>query len=76
MTKKIFKKGDFVRVNERTHEDGLPPSRMGHIIEERKTIVHYTDKEKVSTGVWKIFMTNGVVLQFHEMFLEHAGDIE
>ena len=67
-----FKKGDFVRVGERTHDSAMPASRLGHIIEEYKAVVHYTNKEKVSTGVWKVFMTNGVILRFHGMFLEHA----
>ena len=68
----MFKKGDFVRITESTHDQALPASRLGHILEEYKTIVHYTDQEKVSTGVWKVFMTNGVILRFHEMFLEHV----
>ena len=67
-----FKKGDFVRVRDNTHDDNMPASRLGHVLGEYKTIVHYTDNEKVSTGVWRIFMTNGRVLRFHEMFLEHA----
>jgi hypothetical protein len=70
-----FKKGDFVRVVERTHDKGMPASRLGHIIEEHKEVVHYTNKEKVSTGVWKVFMTNGVILKFHGLCLEHADGI-
>ena len=68
--KKIFKKGDFVRVTENTHDDRMPASRMGHIVDEYKTIVHYTNKKPEPTGIWKIFMTNGEVMRFHEMFLE------
>ena len=68
--KKIFKIGDLVRIKDTTHDDRMPPSRMGHILSEYKTIVHYTDKEKVPTGLWNIYMTNGEVLKFHEMFLE------
>jgi len=72
MTKKIFKKGDFVRVKDTTHDQRMPSSRMGHIIEEYKTIVHYADKKPVPTGSWMVFMTNGNILRFHEMLLEHA----
>jgi hypothetical protein len=68
-----FKRGDFVRVNELTHEESIPRNRLGHILEEYKTIVHYTDKKPVPTGIWKVFMTNGEILRFHEMFLEHAN---
>ena len=68
-----FKKGDFVRVNEFTHEESIPRNRLGHILEEYKTIVHYTDKKPVPTGIWKVFMTNGKILRFHEMFLEHVN---
>ena len=73
-TMKNFKKGDFVRVSENTHDEDMPKSRLGHILEEYKTIVHYTNTEKTGTGVWKVFMTNGKTLKFHEMFLEQAGD--
>ena len=69
---KVFKAGDFIRVNEMTHEDSIPSSRLGHILEEYKTIVHYTDKKPQNTGIWKVFMTNGRILRIHEMFLEHV----
>ncbi|MEK9695692.1 MAG: hypothetical protein VW270_07985 [Candidatus Poseidoniales archaeon] len=72
MMKKTFKKGDFVRIIEKTHQDDMPASRLGHIIEEYKTIVHYTDKKPEPTGIWKVFMANGKVMRFHEMFLEHV----
>jgi len=69
---KTFKEGDFVRIIEGTHQEGMPASRMGHIVSEYKTIVHYTDKKPQPTGIWTIFMTNGKVMRFHQMFLEHA----
>jgi len=69
-----FKKGDFVRVKDTTHDSRMPASRLGHILEEYKTIVHYTDKKPVSTDSWMIFMTNGIILRFHEMFLEYVDD--
>ena len=69
---KSFEAGDFVRITGGTHDDDMPPSRMGHILSEYKTIVHYTDTQPVNTGLWRVFMTNGKVLHLHEMFLEHA----
>ena len=72
--KMMFERGDFVRVNENTHDSRLPASRMGHIVGEYKTIVHYTDKKPEPTGIWKVFMTNGEVLRFHEMFLEKVDE--
>lgn len=72
--RKTFKKGDFVRISEKTHEDAIPRSRLGHILEEYKTIIHYTDKEPNPTGIWKVFMANGHILRIHEMFLEHVEE--
>jgi hypothetical protein len=72
--KKMFKRGDFVRVKNTTHDERMPSSRMGHILREYKTIVHYKDKKPAPTGSWMVFMTNGVVLRFHEMLLEHVKD--
>lgn len=72
--REMFKKGDFVRVKDTTHDERMPISRLGHILEEYETIVHYKDKKPVSTENWKVFMTNGIILRFHEMFLEHVED--
>ena len=72
--KMMFEKGDFVRVKENTYDERMPASRLGHVLEEYKTIVHYTDKKPEPTGVWKVFMTNGEVLRFHEMFLEKVDE--
>lgn len=72
--RKTFDKGDFVRIIEGTHDDRMPASRMGHVIEEYTTIIHYTDKEPQPTGIWKVFMTNGNVLRFHEMYLEKVDE--
>jgi len=71
--RKTFKTGDFVRINERTHQDSIPASRLGHIVgEEIHEVVHYTNRGPVPTGVWEVFMVNGVKLKVHEMFLEHV----
>lgn len=71
--KKTFKAGDFVRISDNTHQDDIPASRLGHIIGgEIHEVVHYTNRKPVATGVWEIFMVNGVKLKIHEMFLEHV----
>ena len=69
---KRFKIGDLVRISDKTHDDGMPTSRMGHILKDYRAHVHYSNKVPVATGAWEIFMTNGNTLIFHEMFLEHV----
>ena len=68
--RKMFKKGDFVRVKNNTHDENMPPSRLGHIVEEYQTIFYNVENKRVPTGLWRVFMTNGKILKFHEMFLE------
>jgi hypothetical protein len=75
MTTKTFKKGDFVRINDRTHDERMPATRMGHLVERVSAAVHYSNKEPVATHVWSVFMTNGAKLKFHEMYMEHVDDI-
>ena len=70
-----FNKGDFVRINERTHDDRMPASRMGHLIERVSAAVHYSNREPVVTHIWSVFMTNGQELRFHEMYMEHVDDV-
>lgn len=67
-----FKIGDFVRVIDGTHDDRMPRSRLGHIIERVHATVHYTDKGPGPTNIYKVFMTNGVTLSFHEMYFERV----
>ena len=69
-----FKVGDLVRVSDKTHDDSMPKSRLGHIIGGYKAPVHYTNKTSVKTGAWELLMTNGVTLVFHEMFLEKVDE--
>ena len=64
------KRGDFVRISERMHDADIPKNRLGHVLEEYKTIVHYTDKKPVPTETWKVFLSNGNIIRIHEMFLE------
>lgn len=72
MKKKIFNEGDFIRIDERTHDHRMPASRMGHLLKRVSATVHYTDKEPVATHIWEVFMTNGNTLKFHEMYMEHV----
>jgi hypothetical protein len=71
MTLKI---GDFVKVGPLTNQDGIPPSRMGHIVEQVRALPHYSSKEAEDTNVWKVYLTNGKILQFHAMFLERIEE--
>ena len=65
-----IKSGDFVRISEQMHDEAIPKNRLGHVLEEYKTIVHYTNKKPVRTETWKVFLTNGNIIRIHEMFLE------
>jgi len=67
-----FKKGDFVRIIDTTHDQRIPPSRMGHLVERVSATIHYSDINPVRTNVWRVYMTNGQQLNFHEMYLEHV----
>jgi len=51
--------GDLVKITEETHDDRMPDNRTGLIIE-------------VERSVYKVWMTNGETLKFHEMFLERV----
>ena len=70
---KIFKVGDFVRVVGAVHDDSMPASRMGHLLEAVQSTVHYNNKALEQTDVWVILMTNGQRLRFHKMYLEHVS---
>jgi hypothetical protein len=72
----LFKVGDFVRVKEGTHQEGMPKSRMGHIKDYASSTRLYNDKGVTVShrDQYYVFMTNGVTLKFHEMFLEHVDE--
>ena len=74
-TRKL-KRGDFVRIRENTHDEAIPAGRLGHVLEEYKTIVHYTDNKPAPTGTWKVFLSNGKIIRIHEMFLEVINDVD
>ena len=69
-----FKVGDLVRVSDKTHDEGMPGSRLGHIIGEYNDSLTRPGRRQPRTGAWELYMTNGVTLVFHEMFLEHVND--
>ena len=70
MIQKTFNVGDLVRVKETTHDDQMPESRCGMLIEPLHATVHYSSREPEKTNVWIVLMTNGVSLKFHSMYLE------
>ena len=67
-----FNRGDFVRIKEGTHQEGMPASRMGHIASFANGSRHYHAKGVTvqQTDQYYVYMTNGKTLKFHEMFLE------
>ena len=69
--------GDFVRIKEGTHQEGMPPSRMGHIQSYANGTRHYHNKGVTVShrDQYYVYMTNGVTLKFHEMFLELVDDL-
>ena len=67
-----FKVGDFVRVKEGTHQEDMPASRMGHIrgFANGSRLYNEAGVTVQPTDQYKVYMTNGVTLKFHEMILE------
>jgi hypothetical protein len=67
-----FKVGDFVRVKDGTHQEDMPASRMGHIRGFANGSRRYSAQGVTvePTDQYNVFMTNGKMLKFHEMFLE------
>ena len=67
-----FKIGDFVRVKDGTHQEDIPATRMGHIVDYAGASRLYNDKgvTVIPRDQYKVYMTNGTTLKFHEMFLE------
>ena len=55
----VLKVGDLVRISANTHDERMPNSRMGNIVEVCSV-----------SEFCKIYFTNGIVLRFHKMFLE------
>ena len=73
MTTRAFKVGDLVRIKEGTHDSQLPEGRTGMIVQRVYAKAHYKVLHDERTNVWKILMTNGRMLRFHQMYLEHVN---
>ena len=75
-TPPAFKIGDFVRVKEGTWDEDMPKSRMGHVQGYANGSRHYHSKGVTvqPTDQYRVYMTNGKTLKFHEMFLEHVDE--
>jgi hypothetical protein len=71
-----FKVGDFVRVKPGTWDEDMPASRMGHVVDYAGASRLYNDKgvTVIPRDQYKVYMTNGKTLKFHEMFLELVED--
>jgi hypothetical protein len=67
-----FKIGDFVRVKDGTHQEDMPATRMGHVVDYAGASRLYNDKgvTVMPRDQYYVYMTNGTTLKFHEMFLE------
>ena len=59
-----FEVGDLVRISANTHDDRMPESRIGNVVEICSASGIY------SRDFCKIYFTNGIMLRFHKMFLE------
>ena len=64
--------GDFVRIREGVSHEDMPASRMGHVVDYAGASRLYNDKgvTVIPRDQYNVYMTNGVTLKFHEMFLE------
>jgi hypothetical protein len=68
--KRKFKVGDMVRVKENTHDAAMPENRCGLIVSDGQPPSRLHERSEAYTSIWRVLMTNGVTLKFHEMFLE------
>ena len=69
-----FKIGDLVMVKDGTHDERMPNNRIGLIIEEVDKNTELGIARAKFTRIYKLCMSNGITLNFHEMFLEKAGE--
>jgi hypothetical protein len=72
-----FKIGDFVSIKEGVSHEDMPASRMGHIQSYAHVTRLYNDKGVTVShrDQYYVYMTNGTVLKFHEIFLELVDDV-
>ena len=55
----VFKVGDLIRITANTHDERMPNSRVGNIVEICN-----------ASEFCQIYFTNGETLRIHKMFLE------
>jgi hypothetical protein len=65
-----MKPGDLVKISDKIDQKGIPPSRMGIVVQRIETIIDYTDIVKQPTDVYLVQLMNGEIMRFHEMWLE------
>ena len=69
-----FKVGDLIRVKHSTSDPKMPDDRTGLIVE--CDAPGNGEKRQGFTDIWRVLMTNGNILRFHEMFLELVDEAE
>jgi hypothetical protein len=69
-----LKVGDLVVITEGTHDERMPPSRTGLIVEAVREPAW--NEDRFSVGIFRVMMTNGELLRFHEMFLKKVEQDE
>ena len=65
-----MKPGDLVKVSTKVDQEGIPPSRMGIVVQRLDAIIDYMDTTKQPTDVWLVQFTNGKIMKFHDMWIE------
>jgi len=65
-----MKPGDLVKVSTKVDQEGIPPSRMGIVVQRVEAIIDYMDTTKQPTDVWLVQFTNGKIMKFHDMWIE------
>ena len=71
--KRKLRVGDMVRVKESTHDKQMPENRCGLIVSDGQPPSRLHERSEAYTSIWRVLMTNGVTLKFHEMFLEQVS---
>lgn len=69
-----FKVGDLIRVKDSTSDPKMPDDRTGLIVECYAP--GNGERRQGFTDIWRVLMTNGNILRFHEMFLEKINEEE
>ena len=64
----------MVRIKDSTSDSKMPDDRTGLIVECYAP--GHGVKRQGFTDIWRVLMTNGNILRFHEMFLEKIEDGE